>query len=95
MDAATEKNLLRTLPSYYNNNHDLNLLLQCFIPLEKAPLHPPLSKASRTIVKAGDKALKKIKKKDPERLMFYSIHLQPRSVVVVLHLQYDNCYPAR
>lgn len=95
MDAATEKNLLRTLPSYYNNNHHLNLLLQWLIPPEKAPLHPPLSKASRTMVNAGDKAFKKINKKDPERLMFYSIHLQPCSFVFILHLQYDNCYPAR
>lgn len=58
MDAGTEKNLLRTLPSYYNNNHDLNLFLQWLVPLETS-LHPLLSEASRTMVNVGDKVLKK------------------------------------
>lgn len=54
MNAGT-KNLLRTLPSYYNNIHDLNLFLQWLVPLERSLLQPLLAKASRTTVNVGDK----------------------------------------
>lgn len=47
MDAGAEKNLLRTLPSLYNNNPDLNLFLEWIVPPENVPASPPALQSSQ------------------------------------------------